>query len=291
VRSSQLHASNSPNASSNPQAPCISDTTAVPGLQPPNTAGHHLTHPLCVPHPAGPATLKLTAPIEDKVDINRLVDRILDMLVSAISVGQILGASYPARHELSARLSTRKIPTENEKTAVNFSSGLPVDIRYDCQGCGKVHKCSTALPSVRLCVIYPLINRTVEAECILDSGCKGVIMCHDVWMNISMPLDEKGSTYLTSAKSEVNRTLGYICNVPFNIGGMEIFLQVQVVQDTPWEVLLGQAFFAHVACVANSKRDGSQTLTLTDPETGNQICIPTKPWPCIQDKKVFEDHQ
>ncbi|EIN06903.1 hypothetical protein PUNSTDRAFT_72286 [Punctularia strigosozonata HHB-11173 SS5] len=127
----------------------------------------------------------------------------------------------------------------------------------------------------RLRILRPLIANAVIAECVIDSGSEAVLMRRDVWLATGLPLYEDDAISLTAANSTTTRTIGGLRNVPFNIGGMEVFLQVQVIEHAPWEVLLGRSFLAHTSCITSDKTDGSSTLTLTNPETGERIRVPT----------------
>ncbi|EIN13453.1 hypothetical protein PUNSTDRAFT_30996, partial [Punctularia strigosozonata HHB-11173 SS5] len=124
-------------------------------------------------------------------------------------------------------------------------------------------------------VLRPLISGQIEAECVIDSGSEGVMMRKDVWAATGLPLFLDDAISITAANSTTTRTLGGLRNVLFNIGGMEVYLQVQVIDDAPWEVLLGRSFFTHTACETKDLPDGSSTLTLTHPETGERVLVPT----------------
>ncbi|EIN11612.1 hypothetical protein PUNSTDRAFT_63034 [Punctularia strigosozonata HHB-11173 SS5] len=127
----------------------------------------------------------------------------------------------------------------------------------------------------KLRVLRPLISNQLEAECVIDSGSEGVMMRKDIWAAIGLPLYLDDTISITAANSTSTRTLGGLRNVLFNIGGMEVYLQVQVIEDAPWEVLLGRSFFTHTACVTKDSPDGSSVLTLTHPETGERVLVPT----------------
>jgi hypothetical protein len=101
------------------------------------------------------------------------------------------------------------------------------------------------------------------------------MMRKDIWAATGLPLYVEKAISITAANATTTRTLGGLRDVLFNIGGMEIFLQVQVIDKAPWEVLLGRSFFTHTACETKDSPDGSSTLTLTHPETGERVLVPT----------------
>ncbi|EIN06122.1 hypothetical protein PUNSTDRAFT_73659, partial [Punctularia strigosozonata HHB-11173 SS5] len=159
-------------------------------------------------------------------------------------------------------------------TNPDHDSELAYD-RNKCDDCGETHDHASARQLQKLRVLRPLISNQVQAECVIDSGSEGVMMRKDVWAATGLPLYVDDAINITAANSTTTRTLGGLRNVLFNIGGMEIYLQVQVIEDAPWEVLLGRSFFTHTACETKDSPDGSSLLTLTHPETGERVQVPT----------------
>ncbi|EIN13159.1 hypothetical protein PUNSTDRAFT_59508 [Punctularia strigosozonata HHB-11173 SS5] len=257
-----------------PSGAYIPSSRSTPGATMQARAGR-VIYPPKVPRPAGHTGTRNVAPIEEDLVVGRLVDDILDAPLPNVTGRQLLGASYAARRELASRITPRKVSADPDSTTALFSSGPPPSLDFDCDDCGGVHRHVSAYPMQRLRVLRPLIANAVIAECVIDSGSEAVLMRKDVWLATGFPLYEDDAISLTAANSTTTRTLGGLRNVPFNIGGMEVYLQVQVIEDAPWEVLLGRSFLTHTSCITSDKIDGSSILTLTNPETGERIRVPT----------------
>ena len=100
---------------------------------------------------------------------------------------------------------------------------------------------------------------------------------------------------LQSANSSFNSTLGVIPNLPFDFGGGVVLpLHIHVVEQAPYEVLLGRPFDALTKSVIENYDNGRQMLTLKDPNTGQTVSLPTyahsdSPSSTRDQKKVFHE--
>jgi hypothetical protein len=131
-----------------------------------------------------------------------------------------------------------------------------------------------ARDSVPLRVTFPYINSQGPVECVLDSGSQIVSIslvqaqvCGLVW-------DPNVNIFMQSANGQLEKSMGLARNVPFRWGEFKVYLQVHVIRDPAYKVLLGRPFDV----LTKSRTDhewGSQLLTLTDPNTGKSWTVPT----------------
>jgi hypothetical protein len=73
---------------------------------------------------------------------------------------------------------------------------------------------------------------------------------------------------MESANNTRNHTLGLVQNVRLTLGSILLSLQIQVIKDAPFEVLLGQPFFALSSCITEDSTDGESYITIRNPNTG-----------------------
>ena len=96
---------------------------------------------------------------------------------------------------------------------------------------------------------------------------------------------------LQSANKTIDQSLGLVKNVPFRFGDIIIYLQVYIINDPAYQVLLGRLFDVITESNIQNRSDGSQTITLRDPNTGARSTVPTfehgKPKPA-ETKQVFQ---
>jgi hypothetical protein len=252
--------------------------TPAPGPRPPASSKHfpRIIYPPKAPQPAGHSGVRSVAPIEEELAVNELVNKFLDSPLHNMTGQELLGASYAARRELAAHIMPRKTPVDTGNTVTSlYSSGPLPATSFRCPECGEFHDHVATHQLQKLRILRPLISNQVKAECVIDSSSEGVMMRKDIWAATGLPLHVDDAINITAANSTATHTLGGLRNVLFNIGGMEIYLQVQVIDKAPWEVLLGRSFFTHTACETKDSPDSSSLLTLTHPETGERVQVPT----------------
>lgn len=222
------------------------------------------------------------SPVEETITKTAVFDKLLDAPVT-LSVREVLGTSGDHRKVLREAVSGRRAPTQpaayqGEATHQAFfhQGPMPYPVRkcIDCDGITEELPVGQETSGLR--VIYPIIDGRLVAESVLDSGSSIISIRHDIWEKLGSPMSTDGAISMESANGSVTNTLGIVRNLPFNIGGLVFYLQVQVVKEAPWEVLLGLPFYNLASCVAHHAVDGSCKIALTDPANGDQVVIPTQ---------------
>ena len=123
--------------------------------------------------------------------------------------------------------------------------------------------------------VYPLINGVGEVEALLDGGSQIVSMSKAVAVELEIPWDPDITVQMQSANRSLEQTLGLAKNVPFLFGHITVYLQVHVIGKPAYKVLLGRPFDCITESVVKNDRDGGQSLTLTDPNTGERCVMHT----------------
>jgi hypothetical protein len=125
-----------------------------------------------------------------------------------------------------------------------------------------------AAESHALRTVYPLINRAGSVESLLDPGSQIVSMSRAISIGLGVNWDPDITVQMQSANNTFENTLGLAKNVPFLFGTITVYLQVHVVENAAYKVLLGRPFDIITESIVKNAKDGSQSLTLTDPNTG-----------------------
>ena len=123
--------------------------------------------------------------------------------------------------------------------------------------------------------LYPLINGTGEVESLLDAGSQIVSMTKSVSIALGVSWDPDITVQMESANKTLSKTLGLAKNVPFLFGTITAYLQVHVVENAAYKVLLGRPFDIITESLVKNAKDGSQSVTLTDPNTGERCVMHT----------------
>jgi hypothetical protein len=149
-----------------------------------------------------------------------------------------------------------------------------------------------AAESHALRTVYPLINGVGEVESLLDPGSQIVSMSREVAVALQVTWDPDIVVHMESANKSLERTLGLAKNVPFVFGPITVYLQVHVIEKVAYKVLLGRPFDTITESVVKNSKDGSQSLTLTDLNTGERCVMHTHErgkQPTIIQKPVRQD--
>jgi hypothetical protein len=153
-------------------------------------------------------------------------------------------------------------------------------------------KVVVAAESHALRTVYPLINGVGEVESLLDPGSQIVSMSKAVATMLQVTWDPDITVHMESANKSLEKTLGLAKNVPFVFGSITVYLQVHVIEKVAYRVLLGRPFDTITESEIKNSKDGSQSLTLTDLNTGERCVMHTyergKP-PMILQKPVKQD--
>ena len=133
-----------------------------------------------------------------------------------------------------------------------------------------VAKESSALRS-----IIPLVDNQLKVEAILDPGCQIVAMSEDVCHELGLPYDPRIVLNMQSANGAIDPSLGLARNVPFLIGELTFYMQVHVIRNPAYDILLGRPFDVLTESVVRNFRNEDQTITVHDPNSERVVTIPT----------------
>ncbi|KAF9642806.1 hypothetical protein BDM02DRAFT_3192654 [Thelephora ganbajun] len=230
--------------------------------------------------PAEDPKFHYQSPVETGVKTTDLADCALDTKFMILT-HKLLAAAPNVRRHVKDLISSKKVavnslevdPVDSYLTSC-FDLEVPpspLDLyKYESSS-------SSAVPSLPLCVIYPSSAPGVEPECILDRGAQVVVMRKDVWERLCALITANKSIPMESANSGTTMTLGLVENYPVHLGTVTIYLQIQVVEDAPFEVLLGRPFFDVTSCLEVSSSGGSHEICIRDPKTGTPYMFATHP--------------
>nr|VWO95265.1 Plp [Ganoderma boninense] len=114
-------------------------------------------------------------------------------------------------------------------------------------------------------------------SCIHDDGCSIVSMSEGVCHHLGLSYDPQVILQMQSANGACDYSLGLARNVPVRFGSITVYLQFHVIRSPAYDVLLGRPFDLLTSSIVHTKSDGSQTITLHDPNSDTVATIPTAP--------------
>ena len=95
---------------------------------------------------------------------------------------------------------------------------------------------STEIDSLR--VIRTVINDDVSIEGILDGGSEIVAMDRSVWNKIGVSLDPSKRINMQATNLSMNLTKEVVENLKVSVPGMDLYMQVHILENTPFDFLL-----------------------------------------------------
>lgn len=265
---------------STPTAPVVTQPNLTPAAAPTPASAPPVppaAEPTAPKAKADERQYKFVSPGDDPTVIKTILDKSMEQSIQ-ITQRQLFALSPEARKQMHNYTGNKKVAVQGPHMLLTDSADehaleqFHVDYVPDPFSQSKD---SPTLDFLTLRVINGLFDNKVQAECILDSGSQFIAMRRDVWERTDLFLIEDQGIILETANNGRSRTLGQVRRAELNLGGIKIFLQLQVVENAPFEVLLGRPFFAHTSCVTTDYPNGNQRITITDPLSGDRVTLPT----------------
>jgi hypothetical protein len=110
-------------------------------------------------------------------------------------------------------------------------------------------------------------------------------ICHELGLayhpSIHLPMQ--------SANGGINETLGLARNVPCELSSITLFMQVHIIRDPAYDILLGRPFDVLTKSVVRNYRNEAQTITICDPNSMRSATIPSITHSQRHRKIILED--
>lgn len=212
---------------------------------------------------------RYVTPIEDPALIKKLAQQSLDSSIT-ISTRELLSVAPDVRRQIKDQLITKRVATtafvemtEEEETAEVLVANVTSE------------NLVVAKTTEELRVIDAYIQG-IKVVATVDDGSQIVSIRQDMWEKIGLPIRSDKIMIMESANKTKDETMGLLQDLKIEIGGYDFYLQVQVVKDAPYEMLLGRPFFTLTQASHKHFDDGESRLTLLDPNSGDKITLPTR---------------
>ncbi|KAI9060949.1 hypothetical protein FKP32DRAFT_1576974, partial [Trametes sanguinea] len=129
---------------------------------------------------------------------------------------------------------------------------------------------NVAKESYALRSIVGLVDNKEYVEAIVDPGCMVIAMSENVCHALGMWYDPSIQLHMISANGEVDKSLGLVRNVPFCVADIVLYLQVHVIRNAAYDMLLGRPFDVLTKSVVKNFENEDQTITIRCPNTGQR---------------------
>ena len=125
--------------------------------------------------------------------------------------------------------------------------------------------------------IYALIDNKEQVECVLDGGSQIISMSEEVCHALGLAYDPTVKIALQSANKSLDTSLGIARNVPVQIAELTVYLQVHVIRDAAYDILLGRPFEVLTTSRVQNFANEDQTIEIHCPNTQQVVTVPTLP--------------
>lgn len=224
-----------------------------------------------MPSNAGPQ-FKYQTPLEDPKLTKAVLERVLDAKVE-LSQRELLALAPDIRKQIKEMATTKRVAVSSMETTEAFLTQV-----LELEGAGggdMAEERIVAAERFPLRYIDTEIHGKHKVNCVLDTGSQIIAMNRKVWERIGMPILSQHTIVMESANKTTSKSLGLMNNVALRIGPLILYIQVQVMDNVPFEVLLGRPFQALTNCVTRDFANGQQHVTLQDPNSGVEVTVPT----------------
>ncbi|KAH7092697.1 hypothetical protein BKA62DRAFT_776104 [Auriculariales sp. MPI-PUGE-AT-0066] len=219
----------------------------------------------------GQPQFKIRAPVSDSNLARAVANKVLKTTME-IEVGHLLGLSPEVMRFIRGDITPRRAEVVANSALVEEE----VDIyRYEIQKPGHSIERRAADTKMNLRYVDATIGVAV-AEGLLDSGSQVCVMSERLWAALGSPAVLTHQLTLVSANGSRAQTIGLCEHLEMVVGGVPLYMQFHIVQEAPFDLLLGRPFFSLTRAVEENKMDGASYLTLHDPNSPTKICMATK---------------
>jgi len=204
--------------------------------------------------------------------LTRVMEKFLHGEVT-LTTKEMLAASSELRKHMRDIVTPRKVTAGTNLYNAGASNSVSVNVaELKPRSDGLISTDHSV--SLRALDVKPKDGFTAEA--IVDDGSQIIAVRRNIWEKSGESLRADYKMVMESANTTSNDTMGLIPDFKINIGGYDFYIQAQVVEKAPYEILLGRPFFVMTRVLIQHFEDEGSHMTMTDPNTKAIISVPTK---------------
>jgi hypothetical protein len=236
------------------------------------------------------------APIQNDKIAQDVFSRSMKNPVITLTTEELLSLSPEVRTKWKEQLTPRRIQHQegnNSAHLVNEEVLMiddPYEIYINTLRPGEIPRPFVAAKeshSIRSVMMN--VNGRNPVESVVDPGSSIIAMSEEVCHELGLAYDPSVHIPLQSANGGIDESLGLARNVPCEVGTITIYMQIHIIRDPAYDILLGRPFDVVTESAIKNWRDETQTITIFDPNSTRSSAIPTFPRSTKRRKIIRED--
>lgn len=226
-------------------------------LTKPNMATSNLAkkpRPECIPIPQKDITMpndnahmpqyEYVTPIEDIALLEKVTQSAIDTSLQ-LTMQELLAVLPDIRKAIKEQVTTKCMAT-NGREAVQMNiieeEGTPVITTLMATLPEHSDGLVVSNHSEKLQAMDVILNSNISVEAILDEGSQIIGLNKSIWEKMGLAIRADHLVWMESANSSQNMSMGLLQDLKLTICGYEFYLQVQVIEDVAYNMLLGLPF-------------------------------------------------
>ena len=122
-----------------------------------------------------------------------------------------------------------------------------------------------------------VVDNKEIVEAVVNPGSQIIAMSDSVCHELGISYDPMIQLNMQSTNGTVNKSLGLARNIPYHFGNITLYLQIDVIYNPAYNMLLGRPFDVLTQSVIKNFKNKDQIITIYDPNSGQVSMIPTLP--------------
>jgi hypothetical protein len=226
----------------------------------------------------------MQAPIQNDKIASEIFSRSMKMPVVTLTSEELLSLSPEVRSKWKEQVTLKRVPLVGDNMPSEPSRNTeifladPYKTYLNALGPGDepepfvVAKESNSIRSVVMD-----INGKDSVESVVNGGSAIVAMAEAVCHELALCYDPAVTIPMQSANGGIDHSLGLAQNVPCEIGNITLYMQIHIICNPAYDILLGRPLDVLTESIIRNYRNEAQTITIHDLNSSRTATIPTIP--------------
>ncbi|KAF8236453.1 hypothetical protein L208DRAFT_1526351 [Tricholoma matsutake] len=224
------------------------------------------------------------APIQKDKITEDVFTRLMKTLIITLTPEELLSLSPKVHMKWKEQVTARRTqqPEGNNSTNLLHDDIFVIDDPHEtyisslCPGeIPEPFIAAKELHSIRSVIMN--VNRRNPVKSVVDLGSSIIVMLEEVCHKLGLAYNPSIHIPLQSANGGIDQSLGLAWNVPCKVGSITLYMQIHIIHDPAYDILLRRPFDVLTESTVKNYRNKAQTITIFDQNSTQSCTIPTIP--------------